>query len=277
MAKTVCIVGTSISTTHTMPPTPANTPSGAGPSGLVAAKTLLHNAVPDEFKVTVFDAQDAIGGLWPVSKGDNGRQVHPLMTANQSRHTVQFSELAWDDAAPQLPPAWMIGKYLERYAERFLTGNQGFELRLSTRVTRAERLGGGASSGWSVTAEGETRSFDYLLVASGFFGKPIIPECLEGDFSVPVVHSSRYRDLHGLLGKGRSGGGRILVVGGQMSGVEIAGTIGAHLSSEVNSPGGSDIKDIDKYKVHHVIQRPVWVFPLFTSPKASSRVPGTDF
>ncbi|KPM45343.1 hypothetical protein AK830_g1223 [Neonectria ditissima] len=254
MAKTVCIIG-------------------AGPSGLVAAKTLLHNASPGEFKVTVFDSQDRIGGLWPTSRSDTHRQVHPLMLANQSRHTVQFSELAWDDADPQLPQAWMIGRYLERYLERFLTGNPGFELKLGNRVTRAERPGG-ASDGWGVTVasqpESEARYFDYLLVASGFFGKPIIPEGVSKESSIPVVHSSQYRDLNGLLGKGRSGGGKILIIGGQMSGVEIAGTIAAHLSSATNSPGVSLIRDIEKYRIHHVIQRPTWVFPLFTSPKATN-------
>ncbi|KAL5608059.1 hypothetical protein FOBRF1_008556 [Fusarium oxysporum] len=251
MAKTVCIVG-------------------AGPSGLVAAKTLLHNTAPGEFKVTIFDAQKDIGGLWPTSKTDNGRQVHPFMWANQSRHTMQFSELAWEDSDPQLPQGWMVGKYLHRYLERFLKSNKDFELKLGTRVESAERPKG-SSNGWVVNTKSdagtETRNFDYLLVASGFFGKPIIPESLEKQTAIPVVHSSHYREVKSLLGKGRPGGGKILVVGGQMSGVEIAGTIGAHLSSVANSPDPSTITDIDKYSIHHVIQRPIWVFPLYTSPK----------
>ncbi|KAF7549603.1 hypothetical protein G7Z17_g6265 [Cylindrodendrum hubeiense] len=258
MAKTVCIIG-------------------AGPSGLVAAKTLLHNTAPGEFKVTVFDAQERIGGLWPTSKSDTQRQVHPLMQANQSRHTVQFNELAWDDADPQLPQAWMIGRYLERYLEQFLTGNSDFELKLGKRITRAERPGD-STDGWSISIgskpEAETRHFDYLLVASGFFGKPIIPESLSKESSIPVIHSSQYRDLDGLLGKGQPGGGKILVVGGQMSGVEIAGTIGAHLSSATNSPEASPIQDIDKYRIHNVIQRPTWVFPLYTSPRPLANTQG---
>ncbi|KAJ4200567.1 hypothetical protein NW759_015852 [Fusarium solani] len=247
MAKTVCIVG-------------------AGPSGLVAAKTLLHNTAPGEFKITVFDAQKHVGGLWPTSKDDTERQVHPLMWANQSRHTVQFSELAWDDAAPQFPQAWMIGKYLERYLDRFLTGNPDFELKLGTKVERAERPGG-SSEGWDITTGSETKHFDHLLVASGFFGKPIIPDCLAKESTIPIIHSSSYRDLESLLGKGRPGGGKILIVGGQMSGVEIAGTIASHLSSEINSPDASRVADIDKYEIHNVIQRPTWVFPVFSSPK----------
>lgn len=191
------------------------------------------------------------------------------MLANQSKHSVQFSELAWEEDAPQFPQAWQIGKYLERYQEKYLTGNPGFELGLGRRVGRVVREG----EGWDVEVktgeERERRRFDYLLVASGFFGRPIVPESLAKEKSVPVVHSSEYRDLKGLLGKGRAGGGKILVVGGQMSGVEIAGTIASHLSSEIHSPEASSIPEVEKYSIHHVIQRPIWVFPLFTSPKVS--------
>lgn len=246
---------------------------GAGPSGLVAAKTLLHNSKPGEFKVSVFDTKDAIGGLWPLSIEDTKRQVHPLMVANQSRHTMHFSDLAWDESDPHIPQAWQVGKYLEKYQERYLTGNTGYELKLGHRVEKAERAEG-PEKGWDISirseAGEETKKFDYLLVASGFFGKPIVPESLSKEQEIPVIHSSEYRDLEHLLGKGRPGGGKILVVGGQMSGVEIAGTIGSHISSATHSPTASSIPDVEKYTIHHVIQRPIWVFPLYTSPKVSS-------
>jgi hypothetical protein len=57
------------------------------------------------------------------------------------------------------------------------------------------------------------------------------------------------------------------VVGGQMSGVEIAGTIASHLSSAAHSPSHSPIADIAGYSIHHLIQHPVWVFPLHLTPK----------
>lgn len=183
---------------------------------------------------------------------------------------MHFSDLAWEDGEPQLPVAWMVGRYLKRYADRYLTGNPGCELRLGTRVVSAVPRDGA----WQVVVragdEEETKTFDQLLVASGFFGKPIIPEPLKQPAAVPIIHSSSYRDLEGLLGKGRPGGGKILVVGGQMSGVEIAGTIASHLSSAVNSPGQSGIADVEKYSIHHAIQRPIWVFPLFTTPDVSN-------
>lgn len=187
------------------------------------------------------------------------------MVANQSRHTMQFSDLAWESHVPQLPQAWMVGQYLERYKAQYLAGQTNFELNLNSRVIRAAQKDGG----WNVVVEAggktEASQFDHLLVASGYFGKPIIPAALSEKASIPVIHSSQYRDLKSLLSKGKANGGKILVVGGQMSGVEIAGTIASHLSSEVNAPDLSSIPNIDKYSIHHVTQRPVYVFPLHTA------------
>ncbi|KAM3548940.1 hypothetical protein ARSEF4850_009124 [Beauveria asiatica] len=257
MTKSVCIVG-------------------AGPAGLAIAKTLLHNAPQQDFDVTVFDAQHNVGGLWPTAKDDAGRQIHPLMLTNQSRHSMHFSDLAWDDETPQLPRAWMVGRYLERYAEKYLAGRPRFRLRLKTRVVRAER---DRHQGWNVTVrtsdkgdDDETAHFDRLVVASGYFGEPVVPKAMKEDATVPVIHSSHYRDLKALLGtSGR--GGKILVAGGQMSGVEIAATIGTHLSDEINSPDKSCIPNIEKYEIHHVSPRHPWVIPLYTTPEPKWKAP----
>ncbi|KAM0496595.1 hypothetical protein D7B24_000589 [Verticillium nonalfalfae] len=257
MAKNVCIIG-------------------AGPSGLVAAKTLLYNAPQGAFNVTVFDAQKRVGGLWPTSPRDDGGTVHPLMTTNQSRHTMHFSDFGWEDADGQFPRAWMVGRYLERYLARY----PGAEVRLGWRVTRTEALEGhnGGGGGWRVTArDGSGREevglFDRLVVATGFFGEPVLPRGITDGATVPVVHSSRYRGLKGLLGKGAKGG-KILVVGGQMSGVEVAGTIASHLSSAVNAPGTtSELAGAEGYTIHHLIQHPAWVFPLYTTPKPKLSAP----
>jgi cation diffusion facilitator CzcD-associated flavoprotein CzcO len=242
----------------------------------VAAKSLLHDAPRGTFDVTLFDSQTRIGGLWPSHKDDTAGLVHPRMVANQSKHTVQFSDLAWPADAPQLPLSWQIGQYLGRY---FQTYCLGAKLRLEERVERVERQAAspndGPPSAWrvhtrSVQGEIKEETFDYLLVASGFFGKPAMPDVGRGDHQIPVIHSSQYRDLQSLLGKTDGSGTKILVVGGQMSGVEIAGTIASHLSSAVHSPSPSPISDPDKYTIHHITQQPVWVFPLHTSPKVST-------
>ncbi|KIH91969.1 pyridine nucleotide-disulfide oxidoreductase [Sporothrix brasiliensis 5110] len=279
--KTVCIIG-------------------AGPSGLAAAKNLLWDRrARSKFRVTIVESQPRIGGLWPSSRSDNGGLVHPLMLANQSRHTVQLSGLAWEDDAPSFPRAWQIGAYLERYFQRYCRGPQeigDLVVKLSRRVVRAEPI----DSGWHVwtqatDTEGGDREvvdagvFDYLVVASGYFGSPNVPEGLEtmsttttttttttvNSGSVPVVHSSAYRDLDTLFAghpPTKDQKGKIVVAGGQFSGVEIAATIASHLSSAEHAPGAA-IDTIPAASVHHVIQQPFWVFPLHTSPAPAANAP----
>jgi cation diffusion facilitator CzcD-associated flavoprotein CzcO len=83
--------------------------------------------------VTVFEQSHRIGGLWPISKVDDGL-VNPDMSTNQSRHTVSFSDLAWPETAASFPKAWEVGRYLERYVVMY----PGYEIRLNSRVVRSE-------------------------------------------------------------------------------------------------------------------------------------------
>ncbi|KAJ2899553.1 hypothetical protein MKZ38_002986 [Zalerion maritima] len=253
MTKTVCIVG-------------------AGPSGLVAAKTLLHDTPKDSFKVTIFEEQSRIGGLWPKDPGDGDGLVHPEMVANQSRHTMQYSDMPWHEDTPQFPLAWMVGQYLEGYAEKY----PGFDLLLGTKIVEADMT---PESTWTIQTvcdgqkEETTWSFDYLLVASGFFGDPKMPSFIPKAPSIPIIHSSRYRSLENLLGSGAGRKGKILIVGGQMSGVEIAATIASHHSSALHSPTSPGVDNASELSVHHVVQRPIWIFPLFTTPEPKSSRP----
>ena len=58
--------------------------------------------------------------------------------------------------------------------------------------------------------------------------------------------------------------GRIfIVVGGQMSGVEVAAQLALQLSSDANSPGTADQKTKERFTITHIIQRPFWVMPWF--------------
>lgn len=254
---------------------PLLTNPGAGPSGLTAAKTLAnhHDTLPSPtptFTTTLYDTHTSPGGLWPSSRTDTTRPIPPSMTANLTRHTMQFSDLAWPDALPPFPRAWMVGEYLARYARTYLEGRENVEMSLGRRVVCARRRRQG---GWVVESEGQDgrrqRAYDYLVVASGYFGEKRVPEwagdVIDGDRRVPVVHSTEFRGLEGLLGEDNPGR-TILVAGGQMSGVETASSIAAELSSAVHSPGQSPIRNPEEYAVHHLSDRHTWVMPLFTTP-----------
>lgn len=243
----------------------------------MAAKSLLHDVPQGTFHVTIFDVKTRIGGLWPSEKDDVKGYVHPHMVTNQSKHTVQFSDLAWEEDDPEFPRAWQVGQYLQRYYDRYC---RAANLRLGHLIVGVSPSHTGGT-GWVVrslsqrTGEKQDHQFDYLLVASGYFGNPGVADDAVEKAQVPMIHSSQYRDLPSLLSmKPGAKGGKILVVGGQMSGVEIAATIATHLSSAVHAPGRSPhydgrspIEDPEKYTVHHLTQRPVWVLPLYTSPE----------
>jgi cation diffusion facilitator CzcD-associated flavoprotein CzcO len=234
---------------------------GAGPSGLVAAKTLIHSH-PSRFDITVYEQSSRIGGLWPSSQIDEGL-VNPDMCTNQSRHTVSFSDLAWPSTAPVTPKAWQVGQYLQRY----ITTYPGYEILFNHKVLETDLIDGK----WkvqvldSVKNEVENGVFDHVVVSTGFFGKPIIPDGIPQGFGAPILHSSSFRSLKGLLtdiGRKDPRGKHIVVVGGQMSGVETAASVAMQLSTAVNSPEKSDIANIEDYDIIHVVQQPFWVMPM---------------
>jgi cation diffusion facilitator CzcD-associated flavoprotein CzcO len=229
--------------------------------------------------------------------------VNPNMCTNLSRHTVSFSDMAWPEASPTFPKAWQVGQYLKRYTERYY----GIDVKTSSKVVKAVRYPDvSLSKRWKIEVQRnkpdasvaakpnsfseadpsgeedsktsfdkvngsiETYFFDYLIVASGFFGKPKFPY-ERSRFSGPVQYSTQFRSLQDLL-KPNNGdldtqGSKIVVVGGSMSGAEIAASIAMQLSSDIHSPGPAHINDASKYTVHHIVRRAFWVMPLFLPVK----------
>lgn len=250
--------------------------------------------------------------MWPLSSPDDG-MVSPEMCTNLSRHTVSFGDMAWPESTPSFPKAPQVGQYLTRYiakysgidiqtsskvvkASRLSATSSYYKNRWKIEVERGAALRPGHSPTFrSYPAANDTLSsgnvgkstqsnfgepslethyFDYLIVASGFFGKPKMPSASSKsvEFTAPVQHSTEFRGIETLL-KGtesdtaRSHGSKILVVGGSMSGVETAASIAMQLSSHLHSPSSSQVKDVESYVVHHIVKRPFWVMPLFLPVK----------
>jgi hypothetical protein len=106
-------------------------------------------------------------------------------------------------------------------------------------------------------------------VASGFFAVPKmldIPGIEEFSTNAKLRHSSKLRDLDEDLVDG--GSGKIVIVGGSMSGVEATATVAFQLSSAKHAPGKR--KDYSKYTVHHVTSKPFWVLPPYVLGQAPS-------
>ena len=168
---------------------------GAGPSGLAAAK----HALEAGFDVAVFEADDALGGQWQTTAAHSG--VWPGMRTNTSRAMTAFSDFPAPAEHPLHPAAEQIRAYLEAYARAFDVVRH---IRFGTRVDHVR-------PGWTVDGE----PFDAVIVASGRFRKPRLPDVV-GGFRGELMHAFSYPGAEPLRDRAT------LVYGNGISGLEIA-------------------------------------------------------
>ncbi|KAB8336687.1 hypothetical protein FH972_020998 [Carpinus fangiana] len=256
---------------------------GAGPSGLVAAKTLLRSQ-RCRFDVSVFEKKSTVGGLWAVDRndGDPSQLLNANMPTNASRFTVSFSDFAWSSVdltdpnrdrpqpsapdgspfVPMFPKAWQVQKYLQQYTKRYIPESVIF---FNRTVTSTERVKSDVGSpAWKIKwrdAEGVSSGvFDYLIVASGFFSEPRLPQAdlMSQHGGVKQVHSSKLRKLKDVAPEDPSASGTILIVGGAMSGGEAASALAFDLSDAEHAPGS---KARSGLKIVQVVPRPFYALP----------------
>ena len=200
---------------------------GAGPSGIVAAK----EAKCSGLSPTVFEKGDTIGGQWKPNEGG----VWESMRINNSRYASAFSDYEWEDCSEDFPNQKDVYKYLCAYADNFHIHQ---EVQLRSIVTKVEESEGKWYVEW-IDKEGTVKSFifDFVIVCSGVFSTPFIPE-IPGlnTFSGSVIHARDYKTPD--LVEGQS----VAVVGNAFSGCEIA------------------VEVADKAKeVFHIFNSPKWI------------------
>lgn len=184
---------------------------GAGPSGIAAAKAALECSL----EPVVFEAGYASGGLWRRNEGYIWRD----MRTNLSKWTCSFSDYPWPAAADDFPHGSAVEHYVREYA-----GDFGVEDRIAygQRITGISKC----SNGWAVDTNDQNAApatFDGVIVATGIFARKFIPR-VSGllDFKGRLIHSGDYREAGDFRGR------RVAVVGGSLSGVEIATHLADH-------------------------------------------------
>ncbi|KAJ4345098.1 hypothetical protein N0V95_005911 [Ascochyta clinopodiicola] len=244
---------------------------GAGPSGLVAAKTFLQHG---SYAVTVYEAADRVGGMWRAQPSEYGHKCSPDMRTNLSRFTVAFPDLSWSSVdlsdpvtgapspatPPMFPRAWQVGRYLEKYTEKFGLRSSIF---LNRKVVNAEILDDMKT--WQIstydmsTHQSSTQTFDYLVIASGFFDEPGQTFTPSPHSNLPnIQHSSVFRDLPSLSQRP----GKIAVIGGGISGSEAAAQAALQISNAKCSPGKSKPAHSES-RIYHIVNRPFYCLPRY--------------
>jgi cation diffusion facilitator CzcD-associated flavoprotein CzcO len=149
--------------------------------------------------------------------------VYDRLETNIPRSLMRFSDLAFPDAVQLFPEHPHVLEYLEKYSEDVKS-----LVRFKTQVTNLSLLHGESSTlkdQWSLsfvdlmTDIHETEMFDAVVVASGHFNLPYVPE-IEGirewnrQFPNSITHSKYFRrpddysgkvSITGLLANPRAG------------------------------------------------------------------------
>jgi dimethylaniline monooxygenase (N-oxide forming) len=203
---------------------------GAGMSGLAAMRVLTRAG----HDVTGYQAGSAIGGMWRYNNDGGLSAAYATLQTNTSRRRMQYPSLPMPDSVPEFPHHSGMLAYLLAYAaENDLARQISFGVQVET-VQPADRE-------WEVSLrEGEPRSFDWVVVASGHYWDPVIPK-LPGEFQGLSMHTRDYRNPYGFVGK------RVVVVGGAQSALDIV--------AEISTVAERTILACDR--VHHLLPRRV--------------------
>ena len=175
---------------------------GAGPTGLIAARSLKHAGIPYDH----VEKHRAIGGLWDLDNpGSPAYETAHFISSKTLSHVPGFPMPA---DYPDYPDRRRVLKYVESFADAYDLRSQ---VKLDTAVELAEPEG----EHWLVTLRGgETHKYRGLFLCTGIWD-PIYPS-YPGALTAASMHSVDYRSPSQLEGK------RVIVVGGGNSACDLA-------------------------------------------------------
>ena len=185
---------------------------GAGPSGLVAAKTLLVER-KGLYEVVVVERNSSIGGTFRSKGYDDGRLV-------SSKYITAFSDFRFPRSAADHPT---IDSYLE-YLHSYCINFQLYDvIRFETNVISISRRENKYYCVIESRGKSSEQRFDAVCVCSGLHNVPYIPtEALPlldrkiADEKTPVVmHSSCYKSKEVFRDK------KVLIVGCGETGLDL--------------------------------------------------------
>jgi len=215
---------------------------GAGSSGIPSAKALADRGL--EFDV--YERSDRVGGNWVFRNRNGMSAAYRSLHINSGRPRMQYADFPMPADYPDFCGHEAVARYFESYVDAF---DLRRHIQFGVTVTRATR---GENGGWHIeTDDGQTRTYDALMVANGHHWSPRGPDpAPPGRFDGIQFHAHGYIDPaepHDLRGK------RVLVVGMGNSAMDIA--------VELSRPGNAA-------RVLVSARRGAWIVPnyLFGKP-----------
>ncbi len=169
---------------------------GAGPAGIASAYFLEKAGI----SYKVIDRAEVIASTWA--------QQYPSLRLNTSRFYSHMPGLKFPLHYGLFASAQQYHDYLTDFVNRY-----DFNIHLGIEVMRVEPDG----DGWRVETSTGVDWYPAVVLATGRFSKPFVPE-LPGieQFSGRILHSRDYRGPQPFVGQ------RVMVVGNGPSGIDIS-------------------------------------------------------
>ena len=179
---------------------------GAGPAGLVMARSLIKEGVPFDW----YERHSDVGGIWDMDNPDT--PMYDSCHFISSKYTSGFFGYPMPTEFPDYPKWNQIRDYIRNFADYFDLKRR---VTFNTSVQNSEPLPGNT---WSVTlSDGSSHTYDGIINATGVTWHPNRPKLAgEERFKGRILHSVEYRGGLEFAGK------RVLIVGAGNSGVDIA-------------------------------------------------------
>jgi cation diffusion facilitator CzcD-associated flavoprotein CzcO len=182
---------------------------GAGVSGLVSAVNMYKVGI----QPIVFDKASDIGGMWNADL----KPCWNSMQTNISKFSTALADFSWPKEAPIFPSQREVYQHLSNYVQQSLPKDV---FRLNTQVINVNH----SNDKWTIeyrtkSNDVSSEQFDFVIIASGIFDSPHMPENLTGlsSFQGTLLHSCDYRSPEQVRGR------RVIVAGASMSAAQIAG------------------------------------------------------
>ncbi|KAL3478541.1 major facilitator superfamily domain-containing protein [Aspergillus californicus] len=266
---------------------------GAGISGVVSAAHLLRAGID----VTVFERSHAAGGVWLY---DERRSPEPSYTSlkpleaekdfetgdaqdlllrhappgpcyqglknNVSTPLMRVKLNAWPEGTPDFVSHTVMKEYVQDTSKKTKVHDKTI---YGARVTNVSKHEQSWHVTWStleqrndrVEEHEQTSTFDAVIVASGHYHTPRVPETpglaeAKARWPERIIHSKGYRRAEGYEGK------NVLLIGGAVSAIDIAKEISPHaktiyqstrngefdISASILPDNGVRISDIARYE-----------------------------
>jgi trimethylamine monooxygenase len=203
---------------------------GSGPCGLSILRAFQQAEKKGEEipEIVCFEKQSDWGGLWNYSwrtgSDQYGDTVHNSMYrylwSNGPKECLEFSDYTFDEhfgkPIPSFPPREVLRDYILGRAKR---SNIKKYIRFNTSVTNVSTNQNQFDLISKNKLDGDITKeiFDYVIVASGHFSTPYIPEYPGmNNFSGRILHSHDFRDAEEFRNK------NVIVLGSSYSAEDIA-------------------------------------------------------